>query len=400
MAVKSTKTKTVYLDHAAATPLDSDVLAVMKPLMRQWYGNASSLHAQGQAAEKTLQSARSLVARCIGSRPEHIVFTGSGTESDNLAIYGIAKAYKKFGQHIITTKLEHEAVLKPVADLERQGWKVTYITPNPEGIVEVEQVIQAIRPDTVLISIMYANNEIGSINPIAEIGKKLLQYRKNHNTMLPYFHTDACQAATYLDISVEKLHVDLMTVNGSKMYGPKGVGMLYIRSGVTVEPIILGGEQENGLRSGTENIAGVAGFAKAFELVQKNKSKEIKKMRILTELLWKKIQQHIPDVALHGPQIGEKRLANNLAINVAGVEGEALVLYLDAQGIMCSTGSACAAKTQKYSHVLAALGKSPAESSGSIRFSLGKENTKQDIGYVIKVLPRLVRQLRMVNTLK
>lgn len=400
MLPKPKKIKKIYLDHAAATPLDSQVFLAMKPFFNGIYGNPSSLHSQGQQADKALMRARTTVASSLGAHPENIIFTSSGTESDNLAIYGIAKAHAQHGRHIISSALEHDAVLKPLEDLKKQGWRITYIQPDSRGIIKTEDIIAAIRPDTVLISLMYANNEIGSINPIAEIGRKLLQYRKNNNTAYPLFHTDACQAVNYLDISVEKLHVDLMSVNGSKIYGPKGIGFLYVRSSVSLNPVMLGGGQEKTLRSGTENIPGIVGLAKAMELAEKNKIKESKRIESLVQYFWQKIQKQVPDTTLNGPQIGTDRLVNNININFAGIEGEALLLYLDAYGIMCSTGSACSSKTLEPSHVLKALGMSYQESQGSVRFSFGKENTKEQVDYVLKYLPKIVEQLRQAEKIK
>lgn len=388
------------MDHAAATPLDSQVFLAMKPFFNGVYGNPSSLHSQGQQADKALAHARATIASSLGAHPENIIFTSSGTESDSLAIYGVAKAHAQHGRHIISSALEHDAVLKPLEDLKKQGWQITYIQPDNRGIIKTEDVMAAIRPDTVFISLMHANNEIGSINPIAEIGRKLLQYRKNNNTTYPLLHTDACQAVNYLDISVEKLHVDLMSINGSKIYGPKGTGFLYIRNSVSLEPVILGGGQEKKLRSGTENIPGIVGLAKAMELVQKNKAKESKRIESLAQYFWQKIQKQIPDITLNGPAIGADRLINNININFAGIEGEALLLYLDAYGVMCSTGSACSSKTLEPSHVLKALGMSYQESQGSVRFSFGKENTKEQVDYVMKYLPKIVEQLRQAEKIK
>ncbi|MBP6859029.1 MAG: cysteine desulfurase [Candidatus Magasanikbacteria bacterium] len=400
MLAKPKKIKKVYLDHAAATPLDSQVFLAMKPFFNAVYGNPSSLHSQGQQADKALGNARNVIAHSLGAHPENIIFTSSGTESDNLAIYGIAKAHAQQGRHIISTILEHDAVLKPLEDLKKQGWHITYIQADSRGLIKTDDVIAAIRPDTVLISLMYANNEIGTINPIAEIGRKLLQYRKNNNTAYPLLHTDACQAVNFLDISVEKLHVDLMSVNGSKIYGPKGTGFLYVRSSVLLEPTLLGGGQEKNLRSGTENIPGIVGLAKAMELAQKSKIKESKRVENLAQYFWGKVQKQVPGVTLNGPAIGINRLVNNVNINFADIEGEALLLYLDAYGIMCSTGSACSSKTLETSHVLKALGMNYQESQGSVRFSFGKENTKEQIDYTMKYLPKIVEQLRQTEKIK
>ncbi len=397
MLPKPKKIKSVYLDHAATTYMDPRILSAMQPYFTKIYGNPSSLYKEGVKANNALNESRRIVAKQIGALPENIIFTGSGTESDNMALFGIANAHKQRGKHIISIAIEHSAVLNPLEDLKKQGWEITYVRVNGEGVVNVEDVIKAIRPDTVLISIMYANNEIGVIEPIAEIGRAILQYRKEHKTVYPFFHTDACQAAGYLDLDVEKLHVDLMTINGGKIYGPKGVGALYARRGVTLKPLILGGDQERKLRAGTENIPGIVGLAKALELVQLNKEKESKRLAGLVKYLWDKIKKEVPQVKLNGPEIGSQRLANNLNVSFSGTEGEALLLYLDEYGIMCSTGSACAAQSLEPSHVLKALGLPTDQARGSLRFTLGHCNTKQDIDYLMKYLPLIVAQQRSIS---
>jgi cysteine desulfurase len=290
--------------------------------------------------------------------------------------------------------------LHPLEDLKKQGWEITLLQVDKNGLLKASEVLKAIRPETVLISIMYANNEIGSIEPIAEIGRELLKYRKENKTIFPYFHTDACQAAGYLDLDVEKLHVDLMTVNGSKMYGPKGVGMLYVRRGVKIKSLISGGSQERHLRAGTENIAGIVGFAKAFELVQKNKGVESDRLSKLTSYLWSSLQKYLPEISLNGPALGEHRLPNNLNIAISGIEGEAALLYLDEYGIMCSTGSACTASSIEPSHVLRAIGLNEKESHSSLRFTLGHCNTKKDIDYLMKYFPEIIKKLRAVGKIK
>jgi cysteine desulfurase len=400
MLPKPKKIQTVYLDHAAATSMDSRVVLAMKPFFTEIYGNPSSLHSQGEKAGKALADCRGRVAKVLGTNADNIIFTASGTESNNLAIFGVARAHESAGKNIVTTAIEHDAVLKPLGDLENSNWKITYTQLNNKGLIRTEDVIGAITKETVLVSIIYANNEIGSIAPIAEIGRQILQYRKNNNTIYPFFHVDACQAAGYLDLSVDKLHADLLSVNGSKIYGPKGTGLLYVRSNVVLKSLILGGGQEKSLRSGTENMPGIAGLTMALQLAQKNKDSESKKIQNLAAYFWRSIQKQIPDVALNGPEIGPDRLVNNLNINFMGLEGEALLLYLDAYGVMCSVGSACASKTSQTSHILKALGLSYEAAKGSVRFSLGKENTKQQIDYVMKYLPNIVAQLREVEKIK
>ncbi len=392
----SAKIKTIYLDNAATTQVDRKIISSMLPWFDKIYANPSSLHAEGKKAEKELERCRKEVAGFIGALPDNIIFTSGGTESDNLAIYGVAKTISKSSRpgHIITTAIEHSAVLKPLEELQTYGWQVTYLQPNKEGLITPDQVIKALKPETVLISIGYANNEVGSIAPIAEIGRKILQYRKNNKTIYPFFHTDACQATAYLDLSVEKFHVDLMTLSGSKIYGPKGSGILYVRRGVPTSPMAVGGAQEMGLRAGTQNLSAIVGFTKALSLVMANKEKMFKQALQLTKYFFEKIKKQIPDIELNGPEIGENRLPNNLNISFAGAEGDALLLYLSAKGIMCSTGSACSSRLQEISHVLKAMGRTYSEAKGALRFSLGHNNTKQEIDYVMKHLPVVVEQVR------
>lgn len=400
MLPKPKKIREVYLDHAATTYVEPDVLRVMKPFFSEHFGNPSALYHAGRYAKDAIAENRKKVAGLIHALPENIIFTGGGTESDNMAIYGIAKAHAGKGRHVISSPIEHHAVLNPLEDLKKQGWEITYVPVNKQGIVSAADVIKAIRPDTVLISIMYANNEVGSIQPVDEIGRELLKYRKEHNTSYPYFHTDACQASGFLSLDVEKLHVDLMTLNGSKMYGPKGAGILYIRRGARLKPLLVGGGQERGLRSGTENVANIAGFAKALENAQKNREKESDRVRNLSKYMLGAIQKEITNVQLNGPEIGDCRLPNNLNITFLDVEGEAMLLYLDEYGIMCSTGSACTSESLEPSHVLTAMGLPYEEAHGSLRFTFGHCNNKQDVDYVMKYLPFIVNQLREMSPVK
>ncbi|MDO8499545.1 MAG: cysteine desulfurase family protein [bacterium] len=389
------KTREIYFDHAATTPTDPKVLEAMLPYFSESYGNPSALYRKGREANGALNDARRTVAQILHALPDNIIFTAGGTESDNLAIFGVGLGNIAKGKHIVTTQIEHHAVLNPIADLVKHGLGSTMVKVNHEGQVNAEDVIAAIRPDTTLVSVMYANNEIGTVEPIAEIGRAILQYRKQHNTVYPYFHTDACQAAGYLDLDVEKLHVDLMTINGSKIYGPKGTGILYVRRGVTIQPIIFGGSQERRLRAGTENLPAIVGFARALELVQQDKIKATARERELTTYLWKKLQAEIPGVRLNGPTIGVERLPNNLNVSFPGAEGEAILLYLDERGIMCSTGSACTMDAPDPSHVLKAIGLTDTDAASSLRFSLGKINTRADVDYLMKHLPKILTQQKL-----
>ncbi len=397
MVPKSRKVREIYMDHAAATPVDKAVFEAMKPYFGKEYGNPSSLYKKGRAANGAVNEARRKVAGVLHALSENIIFTGSGTESDNLAVYGIARAHEERGRHIVSTRIEHHAVLEQLADLEKQGWQVTYVKVNGKGVAKAEDVAAAIRPDTVLVTIMYANNEMGAVEPIADIGREILKYRKENGAQYPYFHTDACQAAGYLTLDVEKLHVDLLTLNGSKIYGPKGVGVLYLRRGVKIRPMILGGGQEKKMRSGTENVAGIVGLAKALSLAEEKKEKEYKRVEELSKHLYKKIQEKIIKIRLNGPEFGPERLPNNLNVTFMDIEGEALLLYLDEYGIMCSTGSACASESLEPSHVLRAIGLPYEYAHGSLRFTLGRANSKADIDYMMKYLPAIVEKLREMS---
>lgn len=389
--------KLIYLDHAATTPVDPIVKKAMEPFYCDQFANPSGICASSRKVNGALNDARRTVAQILGTLPDTIIFTGGGSESDNLAIFGVARKHSKQGKHIITTKFEHHAVLHPMQQLEKDSFMVTYLDVDEFGFVTPEQVIKAIRPDTILISIMYANNEIGTVEPIADIGRALLKYRKERATSFPYFHTDACQAAGALDLNVEKLHVDLMTLNGSKIYGPKGVGILFKRRDIDIQPLIFGGSQELGMRAGTENVPGIIGIARALELATEIKDKEIKRLRNLTSYFWKRIREEIPKVRLNGAEIGEKRLPNNLNVSILDVEGEALLLYLDEYGIACSTGSACTSHSLEPSHVLLACGLPYEYAHGSLRFTLGKATTKKEIDYVMKYLPEIVKKLREIS---
>ncbi len=386
----------IYLDHAATTYLDDAVKAAMEPYWQDKFGNASTIYKEGCDARSALNAARKNIASLIGANPDEIIFINGGTESDNLAIFGIAGQFK--GGHIITTKIEHHAVLNSCKALEKKGFKVTYLEAGKKGIIDVKEFKKVLRKDTVLVSIMYANNEIGTIQPIKEIVKAIRDYKTKNKNQKIYFHTDAIQAAGYLDLNVEKLGIDLMSVNASKIYGPKGIGFLYVRRGVKLLPIIYGGGQERGMRSGTENIPSIVGLSKAFEIAQKMCEKESKRVAALRDYLIRNILKIIPESMLNGSQMS--RLPNNVNVTIKGVEGESLVLYLDAHGIACSTGSACTSQDLNPSHVIIALGKSREDAHCSIRFTLGRKTTKDNIDYLLKVLPGTVKKLRNISAIK
>ncbi len=388
--------KHIYLDHAATTPLNPLVKEVMLPYLNEKYGNSSSFHSVGKEVKDDLDTARENIGKILNVRPDEILFTSGGTESDNLAILGFARMNKKHGNHIITTKLEHHAVLEPVTYLEKkEGFEVTYLEPDRDGLITVKQVQDAIRDETILISVMYANNEIGTIEPISEIGNMIQKYRQENKKAFPVFHTDACQAAGYLDLDIERIHADMLTLNGSKVYGPKGVGLLYVKRGIKLQPLQFGGAQERGIRPGTENIPGIIGLARALELVQKDKEIESERLVKLRDRLEKGLFEKVKKIRLNGHK--EKRLPNCVNISFMDIEGEALLLYLDAAGIYASTGSACTSASLDPSHVILALGFPYEVAHGSLRFSLGKLTTEEDIDYVIETTPALVEKLRSIS---
>lgn len=396
------------MDHAATTYMDPDVTEAMLPFFEGTFANSSGLYASGRIAREAIDDARHGIASLLGTQIDSIIFTSGGTESDNMAVFGVAlhKSIERIKTiregkrgHIITTKIEHHAVLHPCEELEKIGFDVTYLAPDECGYISEKQVKEALREDTILVSIMYANNEVGTVMPIASIGREILKWRKEHATKYPLFHTDACQASGALPLDVEKLHVDLMTINGSKMYGPKGVGILYKRRGVNIKPLMYGGGQEMKLRAGTENVPSIVGFAKALELAEASKEEENTRLIALRNYFWKRLEAEIPKIRLNGPALGDAtvRLPNNLNVSILDIEGEALLLYLDEYGIICSTGSACTSESLDPSHVLLSCGLPYEYAHGSLRFTLGKRNTKEDIDYVMTYLPGIVEKLREIS---
>ena len=395
------------MDYAATTPVDKQVVLVMGKFWEENFGNPAALYEEGRKAKLAREDSRRKIAKILNAGTQEIVFTAGGTESVNLAILGFAKAQKKRPSHFITSTIEHHAVLKSFTELERREFKTTYLPVNSYGQVLLSDLKNKINNSTVFVSVMYANNEVGSIQPIAEIGKWLKSLnRKRLKENLPQiiFHTDASQAAGVLDLDVQKLGVDLLTLNGSKIYGPKQTGILFVRSGVGLEPLILGGGQEKNLRSGTENIPGIVGLAKALELAQINYARENARLLNLRNYFYDRILKSIKNVKLNGPQLDKKmsaelkRLPNNLSLSFLGLEGESLMLYLDAYGISVATGSACAELGTEPSHVLAALGLPKRQVQSSIRITLGKFTTKKDLNYVLTVLMPVVRELRSVKS--
>lgn len=383
--------KNIYLDNAATTKVDEKVFEKMKPYFSEVYGNASSFHSVGKYAKDAIEEAREKVARILNCKLSEIIFTTGGTESDNLAILGSARIREN--GHIITSNIEHPAVLEPCKYLEKQGFKVSYVKVDKNGFIKPEDVVAALQPETFLVSIMYANNEIGTIQPICEIVKAVKA--KNKDILI---HTDACQAGGVLNLDVEELGVDLLTLNGSKLYGPKGVGVLYIKKGVKLEPLTFGGGHESGLKPGTENVASIVGFAEALNLSQKVSKKENKRLTELRNKLIDGILNNILGTELNGDR--EKRLPNNANISFSKVEGEAVVLYLDSKGVYVATGSACSSKSLAPSHVILALGKPVEISHSSIRFTLGKDTTSKDIDYVLEILPGIIEDLRKISVIR
>ena len=379
----------IYLDHASTTHLDHRVNEYVKDYLDKHYGNPGSLHDLGIKAKSAISEAREKIAKILHCKTDEIVFTSGGTESINLAIKGIA--FSKSKGHIITSKIEHPAVLETCRYLERKGFSVTYLDVDKYGLIKLSDLKKAIRKNTILITIMYANNEVGTIQPITEIGK----IAKKNKII---FHTDACQAAGVLTVNVNKLHVDLMTINGSKIYGPKGSGMLYIKKGTKIEPLIHGGGQELGLRSGTENVPAIVGLAEALRLANKEKNKEKTRLTKLRNYFIRNVKKKITKTRLNGHPT--KRLPNNANISFLDVEGESLLLYLDNENIYVSTGSACSSNKLEVSHVLDAIGLKHEIAHGSIRFTLGRNTTKKDIDEVMMVLPRIVKSLRKLSPLK
>ncbi len=383
--------KRIYLDHSATTPVDLEVADLMMTYYTEKYGNPSSVHGFGREAKQALEEARRQVAELIGATPQEIIFTSGGTEADNLAILGTAEAMRKKGKHLITSAIEHHAVLETCEYLAKNGFELTVIPVDAEGIVSVEDVRKAVRPDTILISVMHANNEVGAIQPIVEIGNLAKELGIT-------FHVDAVQSLGKIPINVKEMNIDLLTVSSHKIYGPKGVGALYIRKGVRIVPLAHGGSQEKRRRSGTENTPGIIGFGKACELIGKRMAEESKLQTKLRDKLMNGIVERIEYVKVNGPT-GEKRLSNNVNVSIRFVEGESLLLSLDMLGIAASSGSACTSGSLDPSHVLLAMGLVHEIAHGSLRFSLGRQNTEEEIDFLLEQLPKIVERLRMMSPL-
>ena len=380
----------VYLDHSATTRTDEDVARLMVEYMTDLYGNPSSVHSFGRVTRKAVEEAREKTARAIGAEPNEIIFTSGGTEADNLAIRGVAYANKKRGNHIITTSIEHHAVLDTCKSLEREGFQVTYVPVDEEGLIKLEELKKAITDQTILISVMHANNEIGTIQPIREIGA--LAKEKGI-----YFHSDTVQSLGKIPVNVNDLNIDLLAVSAHKFYGPKGIGCMYMRKGVRLLPIIFGGAQERKRRPGTENVPGIVGFGMAVEKAISLLNEQIPYQTRLRDRLISGIKEKIDYVQLNGHPT--QRLPNNVNLSFRFIEGESLLLSLDMKGIAASSGSACTSGSLDPSHVLLAIGLPHEIAHGSLRMTLGKDNTEEQIDYVIEVLPEIVDRLRAMSPL-
>ena len=386
----------IYMDHAGTTSLAPEVLQAMTPYFTQHFGNPSSIHTIGQEARYALDEARERVARILNCRPREIVFTGGGTESDNAAIIGVATALQETGNHIITSSVEHHAILHTCQHLESQGYEATYLPVDPHGIVQPDTVYHAITPRTTLVSIMYANNEIGAINPLPQIAAAIKQ-RAAELSRTILFHTDAVQAAGYLPLDVKMLGADLLSLSGHKFHGPKGTGVLYIRRGAPFLPLILGGGQERERRSGTENIPGIIGLSVALETADAQRDQTAQHCAALRDRIIREILDRIPGTRLNGHPT--QRLPNNANFSFAGIEGEPILLGLDLAGIAASSGSACSSGSLEPSHVLLALGQSAETARGSLRLTLGKNNTQAEVDYLLQTLPDLIDRLRKLPSL-
>lgn len=382
--------KRVYMDNAATTALRRDVLDAMMPYLTDIYGNPSSLHYFGQEAHKAVENARHQVASALNAEDNEIVFTGCGTEADNMALKGIAEKYQSKGKHIITSSVEHHAILHTCEYLEKHGFEVTYLPVDEYGMVKAEQVRDAIRSDTILVSIMFANNEVGTIMPIKEIGAVCREKGV-------FFHTDAVQAVGHVAIDVKAMNIDLLSLSAHKLHGPKGVGALYIRKGIVVPPLLHGGAQERRKRAGTENVAGIVGLGKAIEIACSDIEGTAKRMCYLRDKLINGIEASIPEVKLNGHRT--ERLPGNVNFSIKCIEGESILLMLDINGIAASSGSACTSGSLDPSHVLLAMGMPHETAHGSLRLTLGDDTTEDDIDYVLEVLPEIVVKLRKMSPL-
>lgn len=386
--------KRIYLDNAATTPVDMGVMSVVSATAKKFPGNPSALHKEGVAARQVLEGARVQIAGVLSAHADEVVFTSGATEANNMAIQGVVRAARVQGvahPRIIVSAIEHPSVLEVTRALEHEGVLVDYLSVDPRGIVDLRELRKLITPETVLVSVMYANNEIGTVEPIRDIAKEIRHARKMNESSYPYFHTDAAQAANYLDLNTLSLGVDLTTLSSGKAYGPRGIGALYVKRGVILKPLIYGGDHEHGRRAGTESVALAAGFAEALTLAQKMKVKEFVRVQKLRDAFAKTILKKIPGSSINGDLATS--LPNILNISIPDVDSEALVIYLDASGVAVSGKSACMSASGEPSHVLTALYSEQKGEKASVRFSLGRDTKKQDLDYVIKILPGILEKI-------
>ncbi len=388
----------VYLDNSATTKVDPGVLKKMLPYFSENYGNPSSIHFLGEETSKAIEQARNEVAKVLNCLSEEIIFTSGATESNNLALMGVKKTFENKEKHLIVSNIEHHCILNVVKYFKEQGFLVSYLPVNNEGIIEIKNLEKMITDQTALISIMYVNNEIGTIQPIEKIGKLIKKINQNRKENKILFHVDAVQAVGYLSCDVKKMGVDFLSLSAHKFYGPKGVGILYCKKGIKLKPIMFGGKQEKELRPGTYNVSGIVGLAEAIKIAENGREKNVRKIIELRDQLKQGILKKISRIEINGSI--KERIAHNLNISFKGVEGEALVLRLSLSGIAISTGSACSQKTLEPSHVLMALGKGEENAHSSVRFSFGKFNTKKEVHYVLKNLFKSVQDLRKISGFK
>ena len=380
----------IYLDHNATTPVHPRVFAAMEPFLKEGFGNASGLYQLGRNAKIALEEARAQVASCLGALPEEVVFTAGGTESDNLALRGVTRALREKGRHIVTMAIEHHAVMRTCEDLQEEGFEVTFLPVDTDGRVDPDEVRRSLRSDTILLSVMHANNEVGTIQPLQEIGEIA-------RAQEVVFHTDAVQAIGKIPVDVEEIGVDLLSLSAHKLYGPKGAGALYVKKGTPLLPVLTGGHHEHSMRAGTENVAGIVGLATAVEIATASLDEEGKRLASLRNRLEKEVLRRIEHVRVNAGKA--PRVSNTSNMSFQSVDGESILLHLDLQGICASTGSACTTDSPEPSHVLLAMGADSREAQGSIRFSLGKDNTKKDIDTTVEALVEIVGQLRAISSL-